>query len=364
MLLFRGVTSLLETGTQVRRLLISAFGINSGGGLVLFKALVDGARDRIRSIELDARLSATDFHLPKAVGATSVPRSFVARIRSSIRLARQGTSDDVLLCFNSLPPLVRSQAKVVTYVHAPHFVNAHRGIRYSHVTRIRIWLERLWFNFALRHTDEAWVQTPTMASALQRLFPHVTVRIMPLVDETLGAQLARMEVPTQPAEAWRDVSFFYPADTVGHKNHVNLLRAWRSLHAAGHRPELWLTLDRAELSAMLARAGLSSDEAPDVHALGRLSREDVLSRLAMSSGLIFPSTAETFGLPMLEATALGKPIIASERDFVRDVCRPTQTFDPDSPASIARAVTRFIEGDASPLGPFLSADQFVGKLLS
>lgn len=353
-----------ESGNQIRRLLISAFGINSGGGLVLFKALVEGACDRIRAIELDGRVSASQIGLPASVISHYVRRSFVARVLSSIHSARRAQKGEVLLCFNSLPPLVGSRAKVVTYVHAPHFVDAHRGISYTPVTHARHWLERIWFSFALRNTDEAWVQTHTMANRMRGLYPGVTVRIVPLVDGALQRLLEQAEMPPQPSVGWGGYSFFYPADTVGHKNHVNLLCAWARLRANGHCPQLWLTLDEAELVAMLTRAGLTRIDVGVVHALGRLSRADVLARLIASSALIFPSTAETFGLPMLEAGALGRPIIASERDFVRDVCRPAQTFDPTSPSSIAHAVTRFIQGDTAPLGPFLSVDEFVDKLLS
>ena len=49
------------------------------------------------------------------------------------------------------------------------------------------------------------------------------------------------------------------------------------------------------------------------------------------------------GLPLLEAQSLSVPIIASERDYVRDLVEPSQTFDPASPLSIARAVMRAME---------------------
>ena len=45
----------------------------------------------------------------------------------------------------------------------------------------------------------------------------------------------------------------------------------------------------------------------------------------------------------MEAAALGVPILASERDFVRDVCVPVERFDPESAVSICRAVRRFLE---------------------
>ena len=35
--------------------------------------------------------------------------------------------------------------------------------------------------------------------------------------------------------------------------------------------------------------------------------------------LVFPSTIETFGLPLIEAASMGKPIIASDLDYAREV---------------------------------------------
>ncbi len=322
-----------------------------------------GAQESIRSIELDARVSASQIGV-LASESRSVRRSFLARIASSARLARSAVAGDVLLCFNSLPPLVASRAKVVTYVHAPHFVGAHKGIRYAPLTRVRLWIERVWFRMAVGNTDEAWVQTPTMANRLREQFPRLTVRIVPLIDDSLYKLTATADEPLQPDGAWDAYSFFYPADTVGHKNHVNLLRAWALLAAESRRPRLCLTLSEAELDSKLDLAGVTREQVGDVRALGRLSQDEVLARLASASALLFPSVAETFGLPMLEAGALGRPIVASERDFVRDVCRPVQTFDPESPHSIAHAIARFVQGDTSPLGPYFGADQFVEVLLS
>lgn len=335
---------------------------------MLLKALLEGSGDDLRSIEIDERVSASQVGVPGGTATRSVRRSFAARIFSSIRAARDAREDDVLLCFNSLPPLVRSRARVVTYVHAPHFVGAHAGIRYTAITRLRLFIERAWFRFAIGHSDEVWVQTPTMAHSFHRLYPTVTVRVVPLLDGALHRMVSSMDdarVGSAGATPlWSDKAFFYPADTVGHKNHVNLLRAWALLHDDGHDAQLWLTLDSGELDAMLAQAGLARERVGSVRALGRLSRDDVLARMSASSALIFPSIAETFGLPMLEATALHKPVLASERDFVRDVCQPAQTFDPTSPYSIAHAVTRFVEGEGPLPGPFLSAAAFRAKLLS
>jgi glycosyltransferase involved in cell wall biosynthesis len=65
--------------------------------------------------------------------------------------------------------------------------------------------------------------------------------------------------------------------------------------------------------------------------------------------LIYPSTFESFGLPLIEARQAGLPVLASELDYVRDILDPEQVFDPESAISIARAVKRFIAIDEPPL---------------
>ena len=52
---------------------------------------------------------------------------------------------------------------------------------------------------------------------------------------------------------------------------------------------------------------------------GIMSHENLLSFYKASRGLLFPSTIETFGLPLLEAAAFGLPIIASDLDYVHEV---------------------------------------------
>lgn len=103
-----------------------------------------------------------------------------------------------------------------------------------------------------------------------------------------------------------------------------------------HHPELTAWID-----AYSRRSGLRIENAGEVD-------PEHLSRLYdEAAALIYPSIAESLGLPLLEARVHGLPIVASERDFVRDIVIPQQTFDPESALSIARAVRRFL-GAAEP----------------
>lgn len=320
---------------------LSAFGVHVGGGLILLQSLLPYICDRLEGIAFDARLSRENFG-KFGKNIIWIPKNILYRLLSVNELARNCKQEEVLFCFNSLPPIVKCLGRVIVYVHAPHFVGLHVGIKYDLISRIRFLVERLWFRIGAKHVNEFWVQTESMQRALLESFPYANIRLMPFVDEDLAKSLRSLESDEKPLHRQPSV-YFYPADGVGHKNHVVLLQAWEYL-ASKHCndcPKLLLTLN-PQIFSQTCKIASISDALPHIINLGPLKREEVLKILKNSNGLIFPSRAETFGLPLLEAMATRTSILASERDFSRDVCTPDQTFDPCSRLSIARAVERHI----------------------
>jgi glycosyltransferase involved in cell wall biosynthesis len=96
--------------------------------------------------------------------------------------------------------------------------------------------------------------------------------------------------------------------------------------------------------------------------LGSQPHEQIIHLYTQVQALIYPSTFESFGLPLIEARQAGLAILAAELDFVRDVVDPEQVFDPQSHVSIARAVRRFLGEPAQAL-PLLSAEEFMTRIL-
>jgi glycosyltransferase involved in cell wall biosynthesis len=63
-------------------------------------------------------------------------------------------------------------------------------------------------------------------------------------------------------------------------------------------------------------------------------------------GLVFPSLAEGFGFPSLEAQCFGTPVACSDIPVFREICGGGAVyFEPRSPASLARAVASLLESD-------------------
>jgi len=169
--------------------------------------------------------------------------------------------------------------------------------------------------------------------------------------------------PKKISASVRKYDFVYVASGEAHKNHNNLLEAWRLLANAGLKPSLALTINSQSfpfLSTEITR--YTQEYGLNIVNLKQMTAIEITNLYQSSSALIFPSTTESLGLPLIEATQLGLPVLASELDYVRDVIEPVETFDPNSPVSIARAVRRFL-GNVEPTVQIRSDEEFLEEVL-
>jgi glycosyltransferase involved in cell wall biosynthesis len=339
----------------VGRLLLHAPNVHVGGGLVLLKELL-AARDLgALWANLDIR-AAEALDLPDGIDCNFVQPSPLGRLLAEIRLKSAARNDDLVLCFHGMPPIFPIRGRVVVFQQNRNYLGLNPLSDFSGRTRIRLALERFICRAFKRHVSEYVVQSPSMKSALVGWHSgSPVVHVIPF----MGTAPAAPNYLT----AFDPCDFVYVADGEAHKNHSNLLAAWILLAQEQIYPTLGLTLpDRAaslwrefELQAKVHRLRVRN--------FGVLSHDQVLSLYRSAKALVYPSIGESFGLPLLEATRLALPVIASELDYVRDVCQPVETFDPESPVSIARAIKRFL-GIPSAAVRIRSADEFLGELRS
>jgi glycosyltransferase involved in cell wall biosynthesis len=67
-------------------------------------------------------------------------------------------------------------------------------------------------------------------------------------------------------------------------------------------------------------AEIDIDNPPNVNWLGVVSDDDLAALYGGAFCLAFPSLTEGFGLPLIEAMALGCPVVASDRASMPEVC--------------------------------------------
>ncbi len=114
---------------------------------------------------------------------------------------------------------------------------------------------------------------------------------------------------------WTGQPYFVMLGTIEpRKNHALLLDIWRDLAPPAHLlicgQRGW---NNAEVFAALD-AGI-----PNVHELPDLNDAQIAALLTQSAGLLFPSFAEGYGLPPVEAAALGVPVLAAPLPVLREV---------------------------------------------
>src|SRR5262249_46060540 len=133
-----------------------------------------------------------------------------------------------------------------------------------------------------------------------------------------------------------------------HKNVAGLLRALALLRRRGHGDvRLVLVGDRyragAELGRLAERLGLGEA----VVWAGFVGPAELSALYRGAAACAFPSLAEGFGLPPLEAMACGTPVVASDLTAVPEVVGDAGLLaDPRDPEAFAAALARVLEDEA------------------
>jgi len=329
-------------------LVIHAPNIHLGGGRTLLLALLSALKQPA-VVQLDERFEPLP-ELDPGVRVIRVAPSLFGRLQAERRLQLLCRSGDVLLCFGNLPPLFRSSALVFVYLQNRYLTDSRPLVGLPWSARVRIHIERLWLRHCLRNAIPL-VQTETMSQEVREHFGR-DARVLPFISGDMQSP------PDRPALCY---DFLYVASGEPHKNHHRLLQAWVLLADRGFRPSLCLTLD-TQRDAALCDWVAQLAQRHDLRIFNNPLPPGQISGLyAQCNALIYPSLFESFGLPLLEARRAGMPIVAAERDYVRDVVVPVESFDPESAMSIARAVLRHQNLACEPSLPG-GADGFLRQL--
>lgn len=156
------------------------------------------------------------------------------------------------------------------------------------------------------------------------------------------------------------VKLIYVSHPGEHKNHGTLLRAIPRIAEKIPSVKLMLTIEPADIDDPGCRTLVKIlvervlNEARSAGAdqyivwLGVLTPDEVAYALSGSDLLVFPSLAESFGLPLAEAMAAGCPIAAADLPYARDVAGDAAAyFDPHDPGSLADCVVSLLKNDES-----------------
>lgn len=193
---------------------------------------------------------------------------------------------------------------------------------------------------AIQHAREVIVPAEAVRQQIQARITNVAARlhVVPLgvedkfrreVDASQKARVrARYDLPTE--------YLLFVGNHEPKKNLQELLRALRLLPQA---PPLVV------VGGPRAWSGHQPQSSVRLHNCGYIARDDLPALYAMCKAFIFPSLAEGFGLPVLEALACGAPVVTTKAVPLPDLQDVVLLCDATHPGSIAAQIRRVLEDD-------------------
>lgn len=228
----------------------------------------------------------------------------------------------------------------------------------------RVCLAHWGWRHRARYRLRRWLLCRSVAAADLVLVPSASLREMlsremPLPDgkvrvNYLGPGLGVVERDTRDYQG--PIRLFYPTFYGDYKNVGAALEAVKILREQqGDRYRLVTTADLSE-NRNQANPQAWARERPlwdklkqqgAIESLGLVRPEAMQDLYRSCHVLVWPTLAESFGFPLVEALACGLPVVASDIPVNRELARDAALyFDPLSPAELAARVREIVENAA------------------
>ncbi len=190
------------------------------------------------------------------------------------------------------------------------------------------------------------------ADNLRRFASDNGLRLPPVMSAHLGVQPVDVApAPGLPASPYFASPYYVSVGTIEpRKNHMTLLRVWQGLLArnAAKVPHLVL-IGQWGKNAEPVRDLLAQDAdlAQHVTVLSDCDDKTMAAWVKGAQALLLPTLAEGFGLPLIEAMALGVPVVASDIESLREIGEGIPLFlDPVDELAWGKAVQALAQDGA------------------
>lgn len=253
-----------------------------------------------------------------------------------------------IISFQNTTPIIRKNDYSLTYLHqAIPFLKNYNP---SFLKQTKIFLIKHFYIFFIR----AGITTQRSFFIIQSewLKELASVRLnIPLKNFFIHKPLPD-DFSDKLSKEERSDFYFYPAIYQSYKNHRNLILAFIS--CAEDFPEkdfkLEITLASLDFNKLLSEI-TKTKTIPNnffLTNLGIIPREASLNKIRSCKALIFPSTIESYGMPIAEAIFFNTPVIASDLPYSRELLGNCATyFDANSLTSISKSITSSLIGPPS-----------------
>jgi len=331
-------------------ILLDAVYINDSGGKILLDYLVQQLENSNKTVFylLDERV---ENQIPMIKSGNKL-----VFLKSSLYDRRKfyktnSNCFSTVLCFGNLPPNIRLSATVYTYFHQQLYINLPKDA--SLKLRILFYLKRKVFKYFFSNTDYWLLQTELIKQNFVNKFNVKPSKVIispfyPLLPSSSYVERKRN-------------TYVYVSNAPPHKNHLRLINAFCSFYDKHQVGKLTLTISK-DFPYLLKIIEEKRKCNYPIYNIGFIKREELSNVYRESEYLIYPSTAESFGLCIVEAIENGCKVIGANLPYTYAVCKPSLTFDPLDEKSISEALSLSLEENINP--SFAKVSNKIDELIS
>jgi alpha-1,3-rhamnosyl/mannosyltransferase len=204
---------------------------------------------------------------------------------------------------------------------------------------------------SIRRADLVSVPSPSVKQDILELVPDISdehVRVIPCgIGEPFHPRSAIEVAPVLERLGIRWPYILYVGTLDPRKNLTRVVESYRSLLAESNPSEHLVLAGQPGWNVKALFEHLQTPELQGrVHVLGYVSDSDLPSLYAGARLFVYPSLAEGFGFPPLEAMASGLPVIASESSALKDnLTGAAELVEAGDVGALKAAIRRLLRDD-------------------
>lgn len=338
-----------------RNIVVSAVNLRKGGTLTVLRDCLRylSSRDDLHVTALVHSRGLCDY---PGIDYIEIPWSVKGWLRrlwceyvTMNQISRQLHPTDLWLSLHDATPRVKARKQAV-YCHTsfPFMKIRPRDWRMDAKIPLFALLTQYTYRIFSRRNAYMIVQSAWMRDALSRLIRFDRGRIV-------VAPPAFRELPIPQVSSLGLPMFFYPSTSDCHKNFETFCEAARLLERriglGRFRAVVTVRGDENRYARWLRRQW---EDVDSLEFKGLLSQEDLARYYGKAACLVFPSRAETWGLPITEFMPTGKPMILADLPYAHNTASGASrvAFCPVSDAGLlALRMKEVLDGSLSSFGP-------------
>ena len=308
------------------KIILEASNIYSGGGLVLLKLLLN----ELSELNVNAHIYLGYKHVVDDIESENYNNLTIIKTNTKDTIIRyfKKREDVVYLC--NLPPFVKNKNSFLVFYNELFFKKKNLLTKDG----IKFQVFNIWFRLFNKNVDNVLVQSPHIKSLITSKTNCRNVTTIPIYKKF------KKSLSNNPI-----YDFCYISSAAPHKNHTTLFDALEILLSENIKTNIVVTIPKHQEGLLQRIEDINTKYKGAITNVGYIDNSEIEAVYSKSRALVFPSVAEAFGMPLIEAHDLGLKVLVSNLPYAFDVFTEVTTFNPESKESIADVMRSFLKGE-------------------